>query len=128
MVVRPALIFSSAVSPDHLRSECMHNDNPIITTYLATITEDDYPAFRALAHIEFPQTYGEWLDLLDKHIGYYQKVGHEVVLVPVKPDEFARFCDEKKKSAYNLNSLSIFAQRKGQRRQGNGQSGASART
>ena len=112
----------------------MHNDNLIITTYLAEITEEDYPAFLALARTELPQTYDDWLDLFHKLIGYYRKVGHEVVLVPVKPDEFARFC-EKKKSAYNLNRLSIFAKRKGRlarikgrRRRGNGHSGASTRT
>jgi hypothetical protein len=94
---------------DHLRGDFMDD---VAVTYLAAITEADYPAFLALARTNFPQTYDDWLDLFHKLIGYYREVGHEVVLVPAKPDEFARFCNAKR-STYNLNSLSIFANKKG---------------
>lgn len=85
-------------------------------TYLATIAQHDYPAFRLLPGNDLPATYDGWLNLLDRQTAHYREIRNTIVYVRVDADEFARFCGVAN-TPHNLNSLYGLTHEKGLRQQ-----------
>jgi hypothetical protein len=112
----PALIISGVLSPSLGLCTFERNIVPPNIIYLATIAQDNYPAFRSLPGNDFYNTYDEWLKLLDNQATHYRALRNTIVYVRINADEFTHFCASKS-TPHNLNSLYSLAAEKGRRQQ-----------
>jgi hypothetical protein len=74
------------------------------TIFLADIAKNDYASFLSLPGHDFPDTYDEWLKLLNNQTKHYRSLGHPIVYVRVNADEFAHFCAPRG-TGHDLNNI-----------------------
>ncbi len=82
------------------------------TVYYPKIGPADYDTFRSEPNLNLPDTYDEWLNLSHKELREIELVGDTFKEIEINPDEFARFCQAKRK-ARTFDALRQFAAAKG---------------
>ena len=81
--------------------------------YYPAIRATDYDTFSGVLHASLPDTYDRWLDFQHKEMREIVLAGNNPKEVEVDPDEFARYCQAKRATTRNLDTLRQFAAEKG---------------
>jgi hypothetical protein len=76
-------------------------------TYLARISEADYPAFQALMKKELPVSFEDWQDRRSARFREYRE--NTIIDQSVDPARFKQYCDAESRG-YSMDTLLEFAE------------------